>query len=109
MRLLTGTLFALIVAAIVGLGTTYLALTRGAAFGALTIGSWTAWPKTGTADADPYARATIARTGKLPIALGDGVSFTAKSDDNGKLLDGRCNVVLSGITPTARVLDSDSL
>ena len=102
MRLLLGTLFALAVAAVVGLGATYLALTRGAAFGALTIGSWTAWPKTGTLDADPYARATIARTGQLPIALGDGVSFTARSDDSGKLLDGRCDVVLSGITPAAR-------
>ncbi|MCF8475652.1 MAG: DUF1214 domain-containing protein [Pseudolabrys sp.] len=102
MRLLTGTLFALVVAAIVGLGVTYLALTRGAAFGALTIGSWTAWPKTGTAEADPYARATIARTGQLPIALGDGVSFTMRSDDNGKRLDGRCDVVLSGVTPAAR-------
>jgi hypothetical protein len=101
-RLLLGTLFALAVAAVVGLGATYLALTRGAAFGALTIGSWTAWPKTGTLDADPYARATIARTGQLPIALGDGVSFTARSDDSGKLLDGRCDVVLSGITPAAR-------
>ena len=102
MRLLTGTLFALVVAAVVGLGATYLALTRGAAFGALTIGSWTAWPKTGTADADPYARATVARTGQLPVALGDGVSFTAQTDDNGKLLDGRCDVVLSGVTPAAR-------
>ncbi len=102
MRLLTGTLFALVVAAVVGLGATYLALTRGAAFGALTIGSWTAWPKTGTADADPYARATVARTGQLPIALGDGVSFTARTDDNGKPLDGRCDVVLSGVTPAAR-------
>lgn len=102
MRLLIGTLFAFIVAAAVGLGVTYLALTRGAAFGALTIGSWTAWPKTGTADADPYARATIARSGQLPVALGDGVSFTAQSDDNGKLLDGRCDVVLSGVTPAAR-------
>jgi hypothetical protein len=101
-RLLLGTLFALIVAAAVGLGATYLALTRGAAFGSLTIGSWTAWPKTGTVDADPYARASIARIGQLPIALGDGVSFTAKNDDNGKLLDGRCDVVLSGITPAAR-------
>jgi hypothetical protein len=101
-RLLIGTLFAFIVAAAVGLGATYLALTRGAAFGALTIGSWTAWPKTGTADADPYARATIARTGQLPIALGDGVSFTAQTDDSGKLLDGRCDVVLSGVTPAAR-------
>ncbi len=102
MRLLIGTLFALAVAAAVGLGATYLTLTRGAAFGALTIGSWTAWPKTGTADADPFARATIARTGQLPVALGDGVSFTAQTDDNGKLLDGRCDVVLSGVTPAAR-------
>ena len=77
MRLLFGTLFALIVAAVVGLGATYLALSRGAAFGPLTIGAWTAWPKTGTADADPYARASIARAGRLPTALGDGVAFSA--------------------------------
>jgi hypothetical protein len=101
-RLLIGTLFALAVAAAVGLGATYFTLTRGAAFGALTIGSWTAWPKTGTADADPFARATIARTGQLPIALGDGVSFTAQTDDSGRLLDGRCETVLSGVTPAAR-------
>ena len=102
MRLLLGSLFALAVAAIVGLGATYLALTRGAAFGALSIGSWTAWPKTGTQEADPYARATIARTGQLPIALGDGVSFAVQADDDGKPLDGRCDVILSGITPAAR-------
>jgi len=101
-RLLTGTLFALAVAAFVGLGMTYFALSRGAAFGALPIESWTAWPKAGTADADPYARASIARTGRLPIALGDGVSFNVYADDNGKLLDGRCDIVLSGITPAAR-------
>lgn len=102
MRLLLGSLFALVVAAVVGLGATYLALTRGAAFGPLTIGSWTAWPKTGTADADPYARASIARIGRLPTALGDGVAFTASTDDTGRLLDGRCDVVLAGVTPAAR-------
>ena len=68
----------------------------------LTIGSWTAWPKTGTADADPYAQASIARIGRLPTALGDGVAFTASADDNGRPLDGRCDVVLAGVTPAAR-------
>jgi hypothetical protein len=101
-RLLLGSLFAFTVAAVVGLGATYLALTRGAAFGALTIGSWTAWPKTGTTDIDPYARASAARTGQLPMALGDGVYFSSKTDDNGRFLNGRCDVVLSGITPAAR-------
>jgi hypothetical protein len=101
-RLLLGILFALVVAAVVGLGGTYLALSRGAAFGALRVGSWTAWPKTGTQDADPYARASIARSGRLPIALGDGLTFIAKTDDDGRRLDGRCDVLVSGITPTAR-------
>ena len=102
MRLLLGSLFALVMAAVVGLGATYFALTRGAAFGPLTIGSWTAWPKTGTAGADPYARASIARVGRLPTALGDGVAFTASTDDKGRLLDGRCDVMLAGVTPAAR-------
>jgi hypothetical protein len=102
LRLLFGSIFAFALATLVGLGATYLALTRGAAFGALRIGAWTAWPKTGTADADPYARATIARSGQLPIGLGDGVSFTAQTDDDGKTFDGRCDVLLSGTTPTAR-------
>jgi hypothetical protein len=101
-RLLFGTLFGLAVAAVVGLGLTYYALTHGSAFGGLTIDSWTAWPKSGTTDADPYARASIARSGRLPTAMGDGVSFTLTSDDDGKTLDGRCEVVLSGVTPTAR-------
>jgi len=38
----------------------------------------------------------------LPTALGDGVAFTAAADDNGRPLDGRCDVVLAGITPAAR-------
>jgi hypothetical protein len=101
-RLLFGTLFGLGLAALVGLGLTYYALTRGAASGGLTIESWTAWPKSGTTDADPYVRASIARSGRLPTAMGDGVSFTLQSDDEGKALDGRCEVVLSGVTPTAR-------
>ena len=102
MRLLIGTLFGLAIAAVVGLGLTYLSLTRGAAFGGLSIESWTAWPKSGTTDADPYVRASIARSGRLPTAMGDGVAFTLQSDDEGKALDGRCDVVISGVTPVAR-------
>jgi hypothetical protein len=101
-RLLVGLLFALAVAAVVGLGTTWLALSRGTAFGAITIGAWTAWPKTGTRDIDPYARAALARSGELPIGSGDGIAFIARSDDSGRPLDGRCDVRVSGATPPAR-------
>ncbi len=102
MRLFFGSLFAFAVAAVVGLGATWLTLAKGTAFGAVSIGAWTAWPKTGTPGIDPYARAVIARTGQLPIGLGDGVAFYARADDTGRLLDGRCDVDLRGITPAAR-------
>ena len=102
MRFVFGTLFAFAVAATVGLGATWLSMTRGAAFGAVHIGAWTAWPRTGTVGIDPYARAMIARSGELPIGVGDGVAFYAQADDQGKTFDGRCDVDISGITPTAR-------
>ena len=102
MRLLFGTLLALAVAAAVGLGATWLALTQGTAYGGVTLGAWTAWPKNGTAGIDPYARAMVARTGELPVGSGDGVAFTARTDDAGGRLDGRCDVLVSGTTPQAR-------
>jgi len=101
-RLIFISLIALIVATAVGLGATWMTSTRGISFGAITIGAWTAWPRTGTADIDPYARAAIARSGELPIGSGDGVAFIARTDDNGRQLDGRCDITVSGITPAAR-------
>ena len=102
MRLLFGTMLALAIAAAIGLGATWVALTRGTAYGGVTIGAWTAWPKNGTPGIDPYARAMVARTGELPVGSGDGVAFYARTDDAGQPLDGRCDVLLSGITPQAR-------
>ena len=102
MRLLFGSCFALILAAAIGLGATWLTITRGVAFGSVTIGAWKAWPKSGSVDIDPYARATIARTGELPLGTGDGVAFYARTDDAGINLDGRCTITVSGVTPAAR-------
>ena len=102
MRLIFITLLALVVAAAVGLGTTWMTTTRGTELGTLTIGAWTARPRIGTTDIDPYSRATITRNGELPIGTGDGIAFTARADDKKKLLDGRCDVVVSGVTPAAR-------
>ena len=102
MRLILGCLLSFAIAAIVGLGATWLTIARGTAFGAVPIGAWTAWPRTGTQDVDPYARASIARSGELPVGSGDGVAFIARADDNGQPLDGRCNVTLGGVTPQAR-------
>lgn len=102
MRLIALTLLALMIATGVGLGTTWMTATRGTDLGTLTIGAWTARPRTGTSEIDPYARASIARSGELPVGTGDGVAFVATTDDAKRPLDGRCDVVVSGVTPAAR-------
>jgi len=89
---------------VVGLGTTWFALTRDTAFGAVTLGS-ARLAEDRHCDIDPYARAVLARSGHLPVGSGDGVAFFAVADDKGRSFDGRCELVLSGITPPARVLD----
>jgi hypothetical protein len=101
-RLLFGSFFTFLLAAALGLGATWLTLSHGVAFGALTIGAWTAWPKSGSVNIDPYARAIIARSGELPIGMGDGVAFYARIDDAGNEFDGRCTFSINGMTPAAR-------
>ena len=41
-------------------------------------------------------------SGELPVGTGDGVMFSATTDDTGRKLDGRCDVVVKGVTPAAR-------
>ena len=43
----------------------------------------------------------------MPIGTGDGIAFSATSDDKNKPLDGRCDVLVSGVTPAARSGHSD--
>lgn len=95
-------LLTLAIGAVTGLGLTWISTVDGFGPGVVRAGAWRAWPKAGTEDADPYARAALARAGMLPIELPDGLAFIATTDDAGKPLDGRCNIRLSGTVPQAR-------
>ena len=93
--------------ALVGGGALGLELTEVASrgqpwFGAVRSGAWTAWPRGGAADADPYALAAYARTGQLPPAAGEGLRFLAEVDDGGARLDARCAYTVAGPTPPAQ-------
>lgn len=102
MRLILIILVTLMIATVVGLGATWMTATRGVNVGTIIIGAWTARPKTGTSDIDPYSRASVARNGELPVGTGDGVMFTANRDDAGRPLNGQCDVIVKGVTPAAR-------
>ncbi|MBS7542028.1 DUF1214 domain-containing protein [Ancylobacter oerskovii] len=92
----------LVIGAVVGLGLTWFATANGYGPGLVRAGAWKAWPKAGTEEADPYARAALARAGELPLELADGLAFVAVTDDAGRPLDGRCDIRLSGTVPQAR-------
>lgn len=70
--------------------------------GALTVGGWTAFPSIGTPDADPYAKARIARDGVLPLGRAEGLAFIADRDSAGNRLRRECDYRIEGVTPTAR-------
>lgn len=95
-------LLTLAIGAVIGLGLTWVTTVNGYGPGLVRSGPWETWPKAGTETADPYARATLARAGELPLELADGIAFTASTDSNGRALDGRCDIRLSGTLPQAR-------
>ncbi|MBX3519060.1 MAG: DUF1214 domain-containing protein [Xanthobacteraceae bacterium] len=95
-------ILALLIGSASGLGLTWLMSSRESGFGAVQIGAWRAWPRSGTLDADPYARAIFARSGELPIGLSEGVAFIATTDDQGRAIDGHCVTRIAGRLLPAR-------
>ena len=71
-------------------------------FGAITFGPWSAYPKLQTASADPFAKAHRAGNGRILLGRAEGLVFTARNDETGAALSGRCSYEISGSTPPAR-------
>jgi len=95
-------LMAVALGASLGLAATYFSVAEGLGFGAVRAGPWIAWPKSGSNEADPYARAAVARTGEVPLGLAEGITFIATTDSRGAALSGRCAYLVGGEIPPAR-------
>ena len=95
----------LIAAAAVGLGAASAErVTRSfPGFVPISAESWRGYPGLATAAADPYARANLARSGKLAIADTEGIEFTASVDADGALLRASCNYQVIGNVPANRL------
>ena len=85
-----------------GAGSVWYALNAQEGVGAVTIGSWTAYPDMGAPDADPYSKARQARLGLLPLGRAEGLAFIAAHDAGGAPLSRQCSYVIEGSTPPAR-------
>ena len=96
------TFVALALGAGLGLASANWATSGSYPLGSVRAGPWTAWPRVGSREVDPYARAVIARNADLPLAIGEGLALTALVDDSGQPLDSACICRVSGETPPAR-------
>lgn len=68
----------------------------GLAAATITNGAWTTGKSFGTAAADALTRARVALGGLLALPAKEAMYFTARFDDEGKPLDGRCTYLVSG-------------
>lgn len=95
--------YAFLLALGLGLGSAYWVLKGDPPFGGLRLGPWETWPKLGSADADPYMRAIVAKRGQVPLATGEGLSLSAKTDSEGRRLESGCTYRIGPATPPARL------
>lgn len=71
--------------------------------GALELGVWRAYPAVGTAQADPYLRAKVARESIFVLGSAEGLEFVAETDSDGALLHSRCDYSVDGRVTNARL------
>lgn len=94
---------AIILSLVLGVGSAWLAVRSPQPIDAIELGAWRAWPNAGTAEADPYSRARLARTGEIPLGSGEGLMLLARTDDADHPLNGACDYLIDGQTPPARL------
>lgn len=95
-------LVTLVIAVGGGAASVWYALRAQEGVGAVTIGSWTAYPSMGTPDADPYSKARAAREGLLALGRAEGIAFFAGRDAGGEPLSRKCSYLVEGSAPPAR-------
>ena len=93
----------LLAGTLIGIASAYLMIERERPLLAVNIGPWSAHPKAGTAEADPYSVAIYTRGARVPLASGEGLALTAVTDSSGDRLDPRCSYRIFGQTPAARL------
>lgn len=85
-----------------GLFVSAFALTHLSPFDRVRLGAWSVEARAGAIEADPYTRARIARSGEVPLAIGEGLKLVAREDDTGRPLDARCVYRIGPSAPAAR-------
>jgi hypothetical protein len=96
MRLLSKILIFAISSVGIGLLSAWYMIAVGSGITVATVGPWKSWYNEGSPDADPYTRAHIIRSGRLPITSTGARYFNATTDSAGDPLMADCEYHLVG-------------
>src|SRR5208283_1568512 len=84
------------IALTLGLGSAWRTVNHGFFAAANRYGPWVFWFREGTADADPYTIAHVARQGVLPVTAASEMVFTATRDSAVARQMGACAIAGRG-------------
>lgn len=85
-----------LLALVAGIGSAWYMIDNGAFFSTTSIGPWVTWSNEGRLDADPYTRARMSRSGRLPVTGSTALYFTAVTDSEGDTLSAECDYEIAG-------------
>ena len=87
---------------VIGLTSSAFALSHLSPFDRVRLGAWSIEAHAGSIEADPYTRARLAKSGEIPLAIGEGLQLIARDDDDGRPLDAHCVYQIGPRAPAAR-------
>jgi hypothetical protein len=90
------------VALLIGVGSAWYMIDQGSPLTTTRFGPWSSWLTEGNPNADPYTRAHLARSGRLPLTSSAARYFVARSDSAGRKLSASCEYSVTGPSLNAR-------
>jgi hypothetical protein len=85
-----------------GIGSAWHMIERGSPLTTTKVGPWDGWVSEGNPSADPYTRAHVARSGRLPLTSTVARYFVAHTDSAGRSLASDCEYSIQGFPLNAR-------
>jgi hypothetical protein len=86
---------------VLGVSITWLTVFHSASAG-VSDGPWKTNLTTGSAESNPYQRASVAVHGLFALNRNEAIYYTASTDGDGRALDGHCRYEIAGRDPDAR-------
>ena len=96
MRTLLHLIAVFIIALLLGIGSAWYTIEYGTPLTTKRVGPWASWMSEGNPNADPYTKAHLARSGRLPLTSTTARYFLARSDSGGRELTSACDYSIEG-------------